>query len=499
MSHPKYQLFSIDVDAHLKKAASHTFGSPAHYPVELVRSALARGAQQVQVSLSKYHIQVDDDGKGLAPEAIQTLVRLMNPDVSVADKEAAVEALQTRDGMGLLAVFAANPDEVTIENAPLPPDKCSRLHFKGTGRFHMDQDAGIDKGARITLHTRPRKIENEQRMLDIFCRAVKADIRVNGESISGHDALNGQLAILELEPSRCIQGGQIGVPREGKLCRLQLLDRGIPWHHLTLPPVQGYIFDTAVEYRGDPSDAGSDLVPELLPYAEKLYQWLCKRYSNADSHYRERFEELIFTRCRLTGDVSLLHRFNPFKLYGSVFALDLAELKKKVAEGVVYAVPRNKEHLKYNTGGNGNTVLSLTRDQADLIINFLKIPVTFLAPMRQRLFSWWKLRCNIKNVRQRVLKFLTPVPKAILGGSQLSPSEITFLNVVNSRLEDQTYRFTASKAVMTNSRRPFPSVTDTVAGICLLRRSHPLVRQAVLAVEKDPENIELFLPFLDRN
>ena len=28
-------LFSIDVDAHLKKAASHTFGSPSHYPVEL--------------------------------------------------------------------------------------------------------------------------------------------------------------------------------------------------------------------------------------------------------------------------------------------------------------------------------------------------------------------------------------------------------------------------------------------------------------------------------
>ena len=28
-------LFSIDVDAHLRKAASHTFGSAAHYPVEL--------------------------------------------------------------------------------------------------------------------------------------------------------------------------------------------------------------------------------------------------------------------------------------------------------------------------------------------------------------------------------------------------------------------------------------------------------------------------------
>ena len=33
------QLFSIDVEAHLSKAASHTFGSSAHYPVELVRAA----------------------------------------------------------------------------------------------------------------------------------------------------------------------------------------------------------------------------------------------------------------------------------------------------------------------------------------------------------------------------------------------------------------------------------------------------------------------------
>lgn len=497
MSKRHHQLFSIDVDAHLKKAASHTFGSPAHYPVELVRSALGRGAGQVHVTLSNNHIQVEDNGKGLDREAIDTLVRLMNPSVSIADKEAAVEALQTRDGMGLLAVFAANPTDVVIENAPAPPDKNTRLHFTGTGRFHMGEDVSIHRGARITLKTRPRNMESEKRLLGIFCRAVKEEIFIDNNKISGHDALTGQMATLELEPSGPVHGGQIGLPKEGNLCRLQLLDRGIPWHHLTLPPRKGFVFDAAVQYRGDPADAGNDLVPELLPYAEKLYQWLCKRYSTAEPHHRERFEELIFTRCRLTGDVSLLHQFTPFQLYNSVYSLDLSGLREKAADGVLYAVPRNKERLKYNTGGgNGKTVLSLTREQADLIINFLKLPVTFLSPMRQRLFSWWGLRCQLKNTWRRFLTALIPGPKKILGGSQLSAEEMAFLNLLNKHLAGRTDGVVAREAVMTDSRRPYPAVLDQTGTICLLRRNHPLVRGAVRAAKIDPENVELFLPLL---
>src|SRR5512137_1616883 len=91
-------LFSIDVEAHLKKAASHTFGSPSHYPVELVRAALKRGAGEVDIRVGRTRIQVTDNGSGMDADAIKTLTTLLDPTQPTELKEAAVETLQNRGG-----------------------------------------------------------------------------------------------------------------------------------------------------------------------------------------------------------------------------------------------------------------------------------------------------------------------------------------------------------------------------------------------------------------
>jgi hypothetical protein len=497
MSQQYRQLFSIDVDAHLKKAASHTFGSPAHYPVELVRAALRRGAGQVDVTFSKNRIQVEDNGKGMDSKAIETLICLMNPSVPVAEKEAAVEAMQTREGMGLLAIFAPDPSEVTIENAPAPPGKKLRLQFLGKKQFHLGQHTSLQKGTAVTMVTRNRDMEQEKQLLDIFCRAVKKDIRLNGQVISGRELLTRQMATLEVSPSKHTDGGQVGIPRTGNLCRLQLLDRGIPWHHLTLPPRKGFVFDAAVEYRGDPGDITRGFIQDLTQYAQKLYQWMCKRYSTAEPHHQDRIEELIFTHCRLTGDVSLIHQFSPFKLYDSIYFLDLARLREIASENEIYAVPRSKEHLRYNPGaGNHKTVLSLTREQADLLINFLKLPVTFLSPVRKRLFRWWNWRIKIKNAKQRLLLSLFPSPQKIVAGAHLTPTEKTFLSHLNKFLSEHPDRFPGQQAVMIPSKFPFPVIKSPAGNLYMLRRHHPLVQKAIHAVQSHPGNIELLTPFL---
>ncbi|MCP4218808.1 MAG: hypothetical protein GY765_29520, partial [bacterium] len=112
-------LFSIDVDAHLQKAASHTFGSPSHFPVELVRAALKRGADVVSVEIGRNRIRVVDNGNGFGEADIETLNCILDPARSTAHKEAAIEALQNRSNYGLLAIFAPSPLRIHIENALL--------------------------------------------------------------------------------------------------------------------------------------------------------------------------------------------------------------------------------------------------------------------------------------------------------------------------------------------------------------------------------------------
>ncbi|MCP5050555.1 MAG: hypothetical protein GY940_25550, partial [bacterium] len=410
------RLFSIDVDAHLRKAASHTFGSSAHYPVELVRAALRRGAQKVAISIARNSVIVEDNGDGLDQKEIDALVRLMDPGENLVDKEEAVESLQTREGIGLLAIFAPNPTEILVENISAATTKTNRLHVRGS-RFNASLDGSIKRGTRITIHRKHSDFNREKQLVEIFCRSVTrpGEIRLNNREIGGELILNRQMALHDVLPSEHTGGGQIGIPRTGSLCRLRLLDRGIPWHHLSMPPQQGLIFDAAVEYTGDAGNITRAFSDHLGEYALRLYEWLCRRYSTATIPQQDRIEELIFTHSRLTGDLSLIHQFAPFKLYNSIYSLDLPKLREKAADGTIYAIPRKKENLHYNTGGGDNkTILSLGREQADLLINHLNLPITFLSPTRKRFYRWRKFRYKLKKAGKRFLLALLPTPAGIL-------------------------------------------------------------------------------------
>jgi hypothetical protein len=151
--------------------------------------------------------------------------------------------------------------------------------------------------------------------------------------------------------------------------------------------------------------------------------------------------------------------------------------------------------LHYNT--LGKTVLSLTREQADLLVNLEKLPITFLAPVYQKekqlpklLFS---LKKSFKGFLFRVFGFLlTPSPRKVLNLDQLSLPEQLFMKAFNDYLARKGEQHTV-EAVMVSSKGPFPSVPSSPL---LIRRNHPLVRKAVDAVQADPRNVEIFIPLL---
>lgn len=493
-------LFSIDVEAHLKKAASYTFGSSAHYPVELVRAALWRGATRVDVQMTRDRLQVIDNGRGLDAAAIKTLITLMDPKEPEALKEEAVESIQTHQGMGLLAIFASNPKEIIVEN--VTSSNRLRLYFKKnlfrkSDSIHTSLAAGAN-GTRITLMGMHRDVDREKQLLEAFCRSVRQEVRLNQRSLGGQPFLSGQMAVIELSPSKSItvSFGQVGIPLTGRTCHFRFLDQGIPWYHFSLPPQKGFIFDAAVETTGRMT---KELVDYLVQYAYRLYQWLGQRYATAEPVHRDRIEELLFTHCRLTNDDSLIMQFAPFSLFNSRRFLSLRQVKEKAARGLLYAVPGHKDRLRYNTAHK--TVLSLTREQADLLINHLNIPITFLNPVAHRVnpipVVWYSLKRGFKHF----ILSLLPRPKKILKSNQLSKDQQLFTTALTQYLDGQgefsLFHRPGVQVLLIPSRGPFPSIAlKKNKKQLFIRRDHPLVQQAVRAVQADPRDIELFVPLL---
>jgi hypothetical protein len=493
-------LFSIDVEAHLKKAASYTFGSSAHYPVELVRAALRRGASQVDVQITRDRLQVIDNGRGLDAAAIKTLITLMDPKQPEALKEEAVESIQTHQGMGLLAIFASNPKEILVENSS-SSNKLQLYYkknlFKKSGSIHTSLAAGTN-GTRITLMGMHREVDREKQLLEAFCRSVRQEVRLDHRSLGGQPLLSGQMAAISLSPSKSIAVslGQVGIPLTGRTCHFRFLDQGIPWRHFSLPPQKGFIFDAAVETTGGMT---RDLVDYLVQYARRLYQWLGQRYTTAEPVHRDRIEELLFTHCRLTNDDSLIMQFAPFSLFNSRRSLSLRQVKEKAARGLLYAVPGYKDRLRYNTAHK--TVLSLTREQADLLINHLNIPIIFLNPVANRVNPIPAFGYALKRGFKRFILSLLPGPKKVLKSDQLTNGQQLFTAALTQYLVGQgefsLFHRPGVEVLLIPSRGPFPSIASKKNKKQLfIRRDHPLAQRAIRAVQSDPRDIEIFVPLL---
>jgi hypothetical protein len=184
-------------------------------------------------------------------------------------------------------------------------------------------------------------------------------------------------------------------------------------------------------------------------------------------------------------------------------------VKQKSTAGSLYAVPRKekKDRLRYNTGSK--TVLSLPRAQADLLINQLNVPVTFLNPTARRQNPLPKFMYTVRKGIKRLICYILPGPKRILSAQQLSNSEqkflVAFIRTLTRSGESMPshLRSPVDRVVMVPGRGLFPSLLSRVKGKSqsssrqmFIKRDHPLVQKAVRAVETDPRNVEMFIPLL---
>lgn len=492
-------LLSIDVDAHLEKLAANTFGSRSHYPVELVRLSLQRGAGRVEVELKPDRVVIRDNGRGIAKKQLTWLRELLTPNRPVRERESAIENLKTPPGIGLLAMFSPPSSRILIENAAV--DEKRTFLIEG-GKMKESSSCSLEAGTRIVIFRKGDDINKERRILLDYCRAVPEEIILNGKALDKKPLLipppmvslpvpsshAGVARSLKEGTSRHLGEGVVGVPLKGDLCKIRLLDQGIPYYHTGIRPYKGFIFSAAVEFQGELS---KDLLDRLIEPVTRLYYRLAQRYDGYPESFRERVEELLFKRYRVSADDKMINCFSPFKVLNSPARLSLSQVIQKAAAGALSAVPDYENSKKYDTGGA--VTLVLNRNQVDFLVNHLGIPLSFHTAVKHRHHYSGLFHNLIKKCKQVISRLLT-TGKKIIDSSELDPEEAAFIDDVGRYLSARSSELDGLlpgievEAAMIDGRGLNPGVMKPP--LLLINRKHPLVRKAIRAHRQDPRSIE---------
>ena len=497
------ELFSIDVEAHLQKLAENSYRSPAHFPVELVRSALRRKANRVEITIGRDAVTIMDDGCGIDPESWRRLLIIFDDQRPAPEREAAIVAFQDPQGIGLLSMFSRRPERVLVRNVHKGENR--GLVFEH-GRAKEMSSSLLEQGTLLTVFRRGDQQAEECRTLREYCRWADREIILNGQGVPKLIAIPGALVCqrvnLPLSGTPSGANAMVAIPRLGELSRIWLLEQGIPWQQRALPPVKGLVLMAAVESAGG-CDAA--MLAGLASCAEELYRWLARRYREYPADVRDRVEELLFGHHRLTGDDRLLEHFAPFLPVGSQVGLTAAEIRQMTVNETVWAIRRQDESSLRRPPSR--TVLALSRRQADFLLNRLELPIRFLsrsaAPVAAK--SLAGLRQGMINQWRRLVGRRLANSRRIIDNDQLDPEEKELwqllLEHLRSQVAWQPQWLTGKNIGCRMVESPWWIGAAAVEGLenslqIVLNRRHRLIRQAVTAVAQDRSNIELLAALL---
>ncbi len=472
-------LFSVDADAHLQKLAASMFPTPAQLPAELVREALRRGAGRVAVEARRRRLVVADDGAWIDPASWSALACALDASCPPSSRERATAAIQqaAAPGIGMLAVFLPGAVEIRIDS----PGRESRppLLVRGGKRLAAGARAAVAQGTRVVLTRRSGPLEMEKKLLAELCAGAEAEIFLNGRLIARKPRLRRTLVKrrLDLAAGRA----EVAVPAAGDVCRIWLLDQGIPWQLFTSSACRGLVFDAALETR---RPVGSGELAALAAAAADLYHWLAERHASFPPRFQDRIEELVFNRIKATGDERDFASFAPFRRCGPLPPIALAEVRRRAGRGRLLALPPDGPAMRLPIG---QEALCLTARQRDFLVNQAGVPLDAPAASFQARDFGERLSAALAGLAgHAVAVFLRPRP---LAEAEWSAAETRLCRELKRAAPEGV------QLAMTAGRWLGPAAwlpgTGTGGGRLLLRRRHPLVRAAAAAVSGDAAMAEV--------
>jgi hypothetical protein len=488
---------SIDIEALITKIAGRSFRSPHHYPVELVRSALARGARSVDVTIGRSRVEVRDDGPPLAADVLENLERVFDSRIDAPERQEALAGFESEQGIGILAAFAPSPREVCVETGA-GKESGTRLVFRSGAGPRREKSGALSGTVVRVLRTGSDPGREAQTLVD-YCKYAGARIMLNGSLISRHHAGGQAMASTDLRNLEGADGATLWIPVIGDLCRVWMLDHGVRWNQAVFAPPSGFVYEASVECPGRLPEGFSGRAREA---AAGLYRTMAGQVEDMPPDRKERAQELLFLHYVQTREIVFLGDVKLFPVLGAGPCLSLKEIGALSSEGLVYALRADDDPGRYDT--RSPTVLVLTPAQWEFLVEHAHVPLSKPVPTPSA--DPWPARLGRRlraaadaAVSRFRLGLLRPVEKR-----DLSEGETLLLDMISKELESGRFRMPgldrgeSVKVLVSNTGGKAPGRLISHRGervLALFRRS-PVLRKASRAVKKDPANIAMVLSLL---
>jgi len=528
-------VLSIDVDAEIRKLPANTFPTHEEYVVELVRSALDRGATEVRVFLGRTRVEMIDNGRPIPAATLADLRDVFDSDLPADRRQSALAPFLGPDGIGLLAAWAPSPKHVRIESAEGRLDGDTALGTWSPPGGGTERE-GQPKPNRIEIR-RKGKRGLEAELLRELVRFAPATVLLGDKELVSRGADRTALVSGSVSgPHR----GRIWIPMSGDVCRINLLDNGVRRKLLARPVFpDGVVYHAAIECRGKVPE---NLARGLREDALELYRQVARGYGHASPAARERIEELLLQWCSARGSTELVEHVEMFRCVGPRL-LALAEVRALAAEDRLYAVDAGDRRWRSSpaarelgtwflpglpraesrggeAGWEGGTVLALSARQREFLSGTVGL-VLQPPPMRvrwKRLKSAWsRLKLALCGATSRLAPW-----RRFIAPEALSEGETLLAKLVGQMLDtgrcsfadnppgverrsggeeaDQSPARSAGRAGramdvrFVSNRLGVPAFavrSGDGPAVLALRRKHPVVVAAAAAVLADPANVHL--------
>jgi hypothetical protein len=522
-------LLTVDADAHLQKLTAHMFPSPALLPVELVRSALKRKAAAISIQIHSERIVISDNGNGINNAQWQALACLGDTRQTAAFREKAMAYIQdlSRPGIGLLAVFCPGFLSIQIEN--VHGDGKSTLSI-AKGHSKLQNTCAWPQGTRIMIIRHQGPAAEEKVLLAELCSAVPTKITINGRQLIKKPLLANTLASMNIALEENSARSLLAIPARGDVCRIWLLDQGVPWQVTSIAPVKGLVYTAALE----------TIIPltplkveTLAATASSLYQWLAENYSQFPEQYQSRIEDLFFKQARSGGDPGSLSICAPFRLRHSQQRMTLAEVLRKAETGNLYFMDHDSRQSRFSgperdvlscedrpissarIGGRsvlpcedrpissarigGRSVLLLTPLQKDFLGNHLRLPMVRLNAQHEIIKRPQKIWAFCRRYFRSFHRLAAPTKAEILDGSRLNPDESSLCRELEIHWRRKLAATAPAAAALSlrvamvegSGLVPAYRLKNERSDTLLIRRRHHLTRRALQSISHDRNNSEL--------
>lgn len=470
------EILAIDIDAALRKLTEKRFKNRDEPALALIRFVAASSPSAVFVTLKKKQFVIETASGDFSTELFTWLQILFDPRRKKAERSQTLSLLENRVGLDILAAFSGKPKRVEFTFSSDSGTTCVRFT---PGRHPIRFPAVLSgRSFRMVVNRGTPRLADPE-ILAEKCRFADIPIIVNETRVSRGIKVEGSLIRQELTGASV--EGVVGIPKEGDLSHIVLLDNGVISDELYMPNLRGIVFKAVVF--GKRSDF-LEFYPALRQAAKRLLPHLATGYGSLGTSRASQAETRLFDRYEVTNENALVTGVTAFRTAKGA-RIDLPAIERALKKEPIYAVEEGK--ALGNFAVSNRNVLVLSRRQRRFLDAVLDQPLR--TPPRHILVGirtrglWARARDYWRDAAER---------KKFVDSRAWTDVERHFIGLLREASADRAVGFSMSSG----RRLAVFRLRQDGTKCFLVPRNHPAVMEMMERISSDPQYLSPALTLL---